>query len=195
MAKVIVYLRVSTKEQAVENQLPALQDWIQSRGHTLVKVYQESESAWRAGHQHELARLIQDLPKHKADILLVWALDRLTRQGIGVILQIVNTFKVHGVQVISYQESWTAQEPGPMLELWYAMAGWAANFESTRLSQRVLAGLDRAKARGKTLGRREGSKDKHKRKRTGYLLRYANKKSGDFYPHNKATVGVNQTNL
>jgi len=177
MAKrVILYLRVSTRDQNTDNQLPALRKWVSDRGYEIAGIYQESESAWRAGHQHEFSKLMKDLPKHRPQILLCWSLDRLTRQGIGAILQIVSSFKVHGVQVISYQESWTEQS-GPMAELLYAVFGWAANFESIRLSQRVLAGLDRAKAQGKTLGRRPGSKDKGKRKRTGYLLRYADKKT------------------
>jgi DNA invertase Pin-like site-specific DNA recombinase len=173
--KAVVYLRVSKKEQETENQLPALKHWIGARDHKLVAVYREDESAWHSGHQHELSNLMSDLPKYQPDILLVWALDRLTRQGIGAILQLVNNFRVHGVQVVSYSEPWTEQA-GPMRDLLYAIAGWAANFEAERISKRTLAGLERAKAEGKRLGRPQGSKDKEKRKRTGYLLRYANKK-------------------
>jgi len=55
--------------------------------------------------------------------------------------------------------------------------GFMARDYSDRLSARVLAGLDRAKRDGKRLGRPPGSKDKGKRKRTGYLLRYATKKT------------------
>ncbi|GAI26793.1 unnamed protein product, partial [marine sediment metagenome] len=75
--KVIIYLRVSSVEQTTENQLPALEAWIEDRGHELVEVYQETESAWRTGHQKELARLLRELPKRKIDIVLVWSLDRL----------------------------------------------------------------------------------------------------------------------
>lgn len=175
MARVTVYLRVSTGDQDANNQLPALKDWIKERGHELVALYQEDETAWKSGHQHQLSRLMADLPKYQPNILLVWALDRLTRQGIGAILQLINNFRVHGVHVVSYSEPWTEQD-GPMLELLYAIAGWAANFEAGRISQRTLAGLDRARANGKKLGRPQGSKDAKKRKRTGYLLRYANKK-------------------
>lgn len=170
--KVVIYLRVSTATQDTANQLPALEQWLQSRGHDLVDVYQENESAWRSGHQHELSRLIADLPKRKADILLVWALDRLTREGIGAILQIVDKLRAHGVQVISYQESWTEQS-GPMADLLYAVTAWAANLESGRISDRTLAGLARAKSQGKVLGRPQGSKDKGKRRRSGYFARYA----------------------
>jgi len=172
MAKVVIYLRVSGSEQTTDNQLPALQKWVSDRGHDLVEVYAENESAWKSGHQRELSRLFADLPKRKVDICLVWALDRLTREGIARIFEIVNRFKAHGIQVISYSESWTEQS-GPMADLLYAITAWIAEFESRRRSERTLAGLARAIAEGKKLGRPNGSQDKKKRKRRGYLLRYA----------------------
>ncbi len=170
--KVILYLRVSSSAQDTENQLPSLEKWIADRGHELVEIYRENESAWKSGHQRELSRLFSDLPKHKPDICLIWALDRLTREGIGRIFELINKFKQHGVQVVSHQESWTEQS-GPMADLLIAVVAWVANFESTRKSERTLAGLARAVKEGKTLGRPKGRKDKTKRKRTGYLLRYA----------------------
>lgn len=170
--KVVIYLRVSTIEQNTENQLPALEEWIRSRGYELVRTYQEQESAWRGGHQKELARLLAELPKKKVDICLVWSLDRLTREGISRIFAIINKFKSHGVQVISFSESWTEQT-GPLADLLFAISAWIAEFESKRLSDRTLAGLARARAMGKILGRPAGSQDKKKRSRRGYLLRYA----------------------
>ncbi len=172
MARVVIYLRVSSSEQTTENQLPALQKWVADRGHELVAVYAENESAWQSGHQRELSRLFADLPKRKVDICLVWALDRLTREGIAKVFELIDKLKFYGVRVISYQESWTEQS-GPMADLLYAITAWVAEFESRRRSERTLAGLARAIAEGKKLGRPNGSQDKKKRKRRGYLLRYA----------------------
>jgi putative DNA-invertase from lambdoid prophage Rac len=169
---VIIYLRVSTAEQSLENQMPALESWVNSRGYNLTGIYQEQESAWRAGHQKELARLIDELPKRKVDIVLCWALDRLSRQGIGTIFQLINRFRTYGVHIVSYQESWTEQS-GPLADLLYAISAWIAEFEAKRISERTRAGLARAKLNGKVLGRPNGSHDKRRRKRTGYLLRYA----------------------
>jgi len=172
MGKAVIYLRVSSSEQTTENQLPALEKWVTDRGHELVEVYSENESAWRSGHQRELSRLFADLKRRRVDICLVWALDRLTREGIARIFELINHLKQYGVRVISYQESWTEQS-GPMAELLYAITAWVAEFESRRRSERTLAGLSRAIAQGKKLGRPKGSKDRKKRKSTGYLLRYA----------------------
>ena len=176
--KAALYLRVSTTEQNVDNQLPALEAYAESRGWQIVETYRENESAWRAGHQRELARLLADIRggKRKYDVLLIWALDRLSRQGIGPLLQLINSFEVYGCHVVSVNESWTHPDAGPMREMFIAMSAWAAKFESDRRSERTKAGLARAIANGKKLGRPVGKKDKGKRKRTGYLLRYANKR-------------------
>ena len=107
MAKVVIYLRVSSSEQMTENQLPTLEKWVADRGHELVEVYSENESAWKSGHQRELSRLFADLNRRKVDICLLWALARLTREGIAKVFELINKFKFYGVRVISYQESWT----------------------------------------------------------------------------------------
>ena len=174
--KAVIYARVSTEEQTVENQLPALEKWIADRGHTLIEIYREDESAWKAGHQKELARLLDDLRsgRMKVDIVLVWALDRLSRLGATAILNLVDTFKAYGVTVISLQEPWT-EAPGAIGEILYAITGWVAKMESQRRSERTLAGLARVKKEGKTLGRPMGSKDKGSRKRAGYFQRFANR--------------------
>ncbi len=139
-------------------------------------MYQENESAWKASRQKELARLLavcrQGIKRY--DIVLIWALDRLSREGAAAILNLVDTLKAYGVRVISYQESWT-EAPGAIGEILYAIAGWVAKMESGRRSERTKAGLERALREGKRLGRPQGSKDEGKRKRTGYLLRYANR--------------------
>jgi len=174
--KAAIYLRVSSSEQDPENQLPALEGVAQRLDVEIIEVYREQESAWKTGHQKELARLLNDIRTgwRKIDMVLVWALDRLSREGAAAILNLVDTFKAYGVRVISYQESWT-EAPGAIGEVLYAIAGWVAKMESERRSERTKAGLERAVKSGSKLGRPKGSKDKRKRRRTGYLLRYANK--------------------
>ncbi len=161
--KCCIYCRVSTSGQELENQLMALTDWAHQRGFDVVQVYQEEESAWRAGHQRELARLVADARKRKFRVVLVWALDRLSREGSAAILGIVSKLSRCGVKVLSYQESWT-EAPGELGELLFAIAGWVARMESQRRSERTKAGLARAKAQGKRLGRPPGSKDRRKRR-------------------------------
>lgn len=162
--KVAIYSRVSTAEQEVENQLQVLENWANSRGWEIAQIYQEQESAWKAGHQKELARLKVDAGKRKFDAVLVWALDRLSREGAAAILNLVDTFKIYGVKVYSYQESWT-EAPGDMGEMLYAIAGWVAKMESQRISERTRAGMERARKYGTKSGIPIGKRGRDKKKR------------------------------
>ncbi len=162
--KVCIYTRVSTGEQDTKNQSAVLIDWANQRGFEVVKIYEEQESAWRNGHQKELANLVEDARRRKFQAVMVWALDRLSREGALAILSLVQKLSANGVKVLSYQESWT-EAPGEMAELLYALTGWVARMESQRRSERTKAGLVRVKAQGKRLGRPPGSKDRKKRKR------------------------------
>ncbi len=163
--KCCIYCRVSTSEQELENQLLVLTEWAEQRDFQVVKVYQEEESAWRAGHQRELAQLVADARRRRFRVVLVWALDRLSREGSAAVLGIVSKLSRYDVKVLSYQESWT-EAPGELGELLFAIAGWVARMESQRRSERTKAGLARARSQGKRLGRPPGSKDKRKRRRS-----------------------------
>jgi len=162
--KVCIYSRTSTTDQNPVNQSIVLTDWASQRGYEVMGVYSETESAWKAGHQKELSHLLEYARKRRFEAVLVWALDRLSREGPLAILTFVNRLKSYGVKVLSYQESWT-EAPGELGELLYAIAGWVAKMESQRRSERTKAGLARAIRAGKMLGRPKGSKDKRKRKR------------------------------
>ena len=83
MLKTVIYSRVSTQDQNADNQTNILLEWAKARGLVVVGVYSEAETAWKAGHQAELAQLKSDATKRKFDAVLVWALDRLSREEIG----------------------------------------------------------------------------------------------------------------
>jgi DNA invertase Pin-like site-specific DNA recombinase len=135
--------------------------------------------------QAELKRLLADLRggRRQYNVLLVVALDRLTRRGIGIMWQLVNTFEMYGCRVISLKESWT-EVSGSFRELFQAITAWSASYESERKPQNTRAGQARILKAGVTskgwkltqLGRPKDSKDKKQRRRAGYLQRYAARK-------------------
>jgi len=90
-------------------------------------------------HQPELSCLVDNARQHKFDLVLVWSLDRLSRDGALAILELVHKLNIYGVRVISYQESWT-EAPGEIGEILYAITGWVAKMESERRSERTKAG-------------------------------------------------------
>jgi DNA invertase Pin-like site-specific DNA recombinase len=161
-----------------------IQRWTDSRNILADKItwYKESESAWKLNHQHELARLMRDLRtgKRKYDVLLVWALDRLSRQGIVPLIMTINALRSYGCLVASCKEPWLTPENN-MQEAFVAFTAWAAKFESDRKSERVRAAHEKARANGVHIGRPKGKMDKEPRKKSGYHMRWANKKlSADF---------------
>jgi len=150
--RAVIYSRVSTQDQNTENQTTVLEQWAAQRGFELVEVYQEQESAWKNGHQKELARLMKNAQRGRFQHVLVWALDRVSREGPLAILQTVHKFTKRGVTVHSYQEPWT-EAGGEMTDLLLAITGWVAQMESKRRSERTKAGMARARASGKHVGR------------------------------------------
>ena len=115
---------------------------------------------------------------HDYDIVMVWSLDRLTREGIGSIMKLVDTFKGYGIELVSYQESWTMQSDQFMKDLLFSIVAWVARFESERRSERVKAGIARRKSKGLPVGRHQGSKDTKPRRRMGYYGRYDDRRLG-----------------
>ncbi len=78
--KVCIYNRVSTGQQDITNQSVALSEWTKQCGFEVVKVYEEEEAAWKSGHQRVLASLIADTRQRKFQAVLIWTLDRLSRE-------------------------------------------------------------------------------------------------------------------
>lgn len=95
--KVSIYCRVSTGDQDTANQLKVLTDWAEQRGFETYKVYEEEESAWKAGHQKQLSALIADARLRRFQAVLVWSLDRISREGALAILSLVQKLSVCGV--------------------------------------------------------------------------------------------------
>lgn len=172
--KAAAYLRVSTNEQTTDNQLPAIESYAASQGYELVEIYCENESAWKVGHQHELSRLLSDIRngRRRYDILLVFALDRLSRLGSLAVLTLMDTFRNYGVKVESVKEPFTSLPYG-FDSVIYSFLAWVAKYESDRKSQNTRAGLERARANGVRLGRPPGKKDrKPRRKKRPVVFKY-----------------------
>lgn len=172
MTRAAIWARVSTSEQETENQVAQLRAFAARRGLDVVKVYRVEESAWRGAHAKALTQVQNDGHRGQFSVLLVWALDRLSREGPAALIEIVNRLALRRVEVWSFQEPWT-EAGGPMRELLLAIVAWVAQMESQRRSERTKAGLARALAQGKRLGRPPGKRDGKQRKKSGYHRRWS----------------------
>jgi DNA invertase Pin-like site-specific DNA recombinase len=86
------------------------------------------------------------------DIVVFWALDRLTREGTRATLNYLQRLESKGVGYVSYQEQWL-DSTGPFKDVMISMFATLAKQERARISERTIAGLKVARAKGKRLGR------------------------------------------
>lgn len=153
MTKAALYGRVSTKDkgQDVENQLLQLREYCARQGWTISEEYVDHVSG-KTGDRESFRRLFLDAAKRKFDVVVVWALDRFTREGVLETFQYIRKLTDAGVQFESFTEA-HFRTTGPAGELMMAIAAWIAKQERQRISDRTKAGLDRARAAGKKCGR------------------------------------------
>ena len=149
MKKAAVYVRVSTEKQTAANQLAETEALARARGLEPV-VYGETASA-AAKSRPEFDRMMRDAKAGKVSAVVVWALDRLHRSMTGTVRDVTELHRI-GVRVLSVREPWLDTE-SPTTPLLLAIFGWVAEQERTRLRERTKAGIERARAAGKTLGR------------------------------------------
>jgi DNA invertase Pin-like site-specific DNA recombinase len=90
--------------------------------------------------------------QHKFDVLLFWALDRLSRESVLETLQHLNRLTLYVIGYRSYTEQYF-DSCGIFRDAVIAIIATIAKQERVRLSQRVKAGLDRARSQGRKLGR------------------------------------------
>ncbi len=149
-----LYLRVSTSEQTVDHQELQLRHWAASHGVQVVKVYSD-ENASGSKHRKMLDLLLRDAasPLKPFDLVAIWSLDRLTRQGIEVTLGYLRRLHEAGVRVISAQERWLDSD-SPVWSLLVSVISWFAEFERKRNSERTKAAHLTAKTNGKRWGRK-----------------------------------------
>ena len=149
MPRAAIYLRVSTADQTVANQLPDLQRLAAARGLDC-EVYEDVMSG-STFKRPAFERMMRDARQGKIQFILVWALDRLGRSMLKMIETVVELDRL-GVSVVSHQETWL-DTAGPTRGLLVAIIAWVAEQEKVRLIERTCAGIARARAAGKTLGR------------------------------------------
>lgn len=173
--RVAIYARVSKDDgsQTPKNQLLPLRNFAKALGGTVVDEYIDYASGAGIKDRVEFLRLLEDSDRRKFDLILVSALDRLSREGISNTLGYLERLKRNGVALKSLSESWLDTRDDGVAQLLLAVFAWTAMQERKRLAERVKLGLDRARKEGKVLGRPKGAADKRQRALSGYRLRYA----------------------
>jgi len=151
--RVAIYGRVSTRDkgQEVENQLAQLREFAAKQGWTISCEYADRESGTNRD-RIEFQEMFRDATHRRFDLLLFWSLDRFTREGVLETLTHLNRLTGAGVGYRSFTEPYF-DSCGIFKDAVISILATIAKQERIRLSERVRAGLARARSRRKRLGR------------------------------------------
>lgn len=169
--KAAIYARVSTHEQTVEPQVDNCIRYCKANGFDY-DVFAEEGVSGATTSRTQLDRMMQRIRQKEYKALVIWKLDRLGRSTIHL-LQLLEELRNKEVQIVITSAHIDTTKPEG--RLFFTMVAGFAELEREYIKQRVQASMDTKKKNGIPLGRKKGSKDKRPRRKSGYLLRHANK--------------------
>ena len=152
MTRAAIYLRVSTDSQTTENQRRELATVAGHRGWEVSEIYEDFGISGSKGRDRRPAfdRLCKDATRRHFDVVMVWSVDRLGR-SLQDLVAFLNEIHAVGVDLFLHQQAIDTTTPAG--RAMFSMMGVFAEFERSLIKSRVYAGLARARAEGKTLGR------------------------------------------
>ncbi len=156
MSRVAIYARVSTEDrgQDPENQLCQLRAWCAAAGHEIVAEYVDHASGGKdASKRPQFATMLDAAHRRQFDVLLCWALDRLSREGMVPTIGHLQRLAAAGVAFHSYTEPMLSTDNEMVRDIVLAVMASLAKVERARISERTKAGLARVRAKGTRLGR------------------------------------------
>ena len=148
-----LYARCSTldKGQDPELQLAPLREYCQRRGLTIANEYVDNGISGTKDRRPQLDRLLEAARKRQIDLIVVWKLDRFGR-SLKQLVMALEELSSLGVGFISYQDNLDLTTPQG--RLMFHIIGAMAEFERELIRERVKAGIENARRKGKRLGRK-----------------------------------------
>ncbi len=150
--RVALYARVSTDAQTTENQLLQLRAVAERHGWTIVVEFVDhGVSGAKSRHERpQFDALLRGVARREFDMIAAWSVDRLGRS-----LQDLLSFllELQSKRVDLYLHQQALDTSTPMGKAMFQLCGVFAELERSMIQERVRAGLERARAKGKTLGR------------------------------------------
>jgi DNA invertase Pin-like site-specific DNA recombinase len=153
ITRVAVYSRVSTKDkgQDAQNQLRQLREFSERQGYHIVREFVDHASGKRSDRD-AFQEMFSAASRREFDMVLFWALDRFSREGAFDTLQHLRRLTSYGVGYRSFTEEYL-DSCGAFRDAVIGILACVAKQERVRLSERTVAGLERARAQGRVGGR------------------------------------------
>ena len=151
--KAVIYSRVSTNDQTVDNQLKVLREVAERKGLEVVREISDEGISGAKGRDERKGfdELIKGAVRKEFDIILVWDVSRLGRS-----LQHLVSFldDIHSAKCDLYIHQSGLDTSTASGKMMFQMIGVFSEFERSMIRERVIAGQQRAKAEGKHIGRK-----------------------------------------
>jgi putative DNA-invertase from lambdoid prophage Rac len=183
ITKCAIWARVSGSDQLTENQLTVLRAWAARRGLEVAAEFVTEDSAWATtggngkGAEFDKARagLLNGARLGHYQVVLIWALDRLSRRGQEDTLTTLRQLAEYDTDVWSHEESWLQTGSPEVRSLLVGIFAWLAEQESKRRSARIKAGMATRRAKGEPMGgaASKRGKDAKPRSADGYRQAWA----------------------
>ncbi|MFZ3330745.1 MAG: recombinase family protein [Candidatus Acidiferrales bacterium] len=144
-----IYARVSTGDQHLETQLLDLREMAKQRGYAVAHEYTDVISGAKS-KRPGLDQLLADARRHRFDIVLVAAFDRVAR-SVRHFLEVLDELSHLSIEFVSLREN--IDTGGPLGRAIVVIVGAIAELEKSLIVERVRAGMRRAKLEGRRIGR------------------------------------------
>jgi DNA invertase Pin-like site-specific DNA recombinase len=144
-----IYTRVSTGDQHQETQVYDLRELAMHRRYEIVHEYTDTISGSKS-KRPGLDQLLEDACKHRFDVVLVAAFDRVAR-NVRHFLEVLDELNHLNIEFVSLREN--IDTGGPLGRAMVVIVGAIAELEKSLIVERVRAGMRRAKLEGRRIGR------------------------------------------
>ncbi len=187
--KTAIYVRCSTKTkgQDVENQLIQLRTFCKRSNYEITKVYEDYESG-NDLNRKGFNEMLNDARKRKFELLVFWSLDRFSRSGTRQTIHYLQQLESYNVVYKSFTEQYI-DSAGIFSDVIISILSTLAKQEKVRLSERVKAGLDKARTKGRVGGRPKLNQDVIEKIKEMKSQGYSNRHIGRELKIGNSTVG------
>jgi DNA invertase Pin-like site-specific DNA recombinase len=158
--KVALYARVSMDEgfddkrfQDPDNQIQPLKDFCKAMNYEIVETYIDKMSGANPARP-EFRNMMAAALMRRFSGIVVWKLDRFSREGVIPTLSYIKQLKDRGIWLKSMTESWLDTSQEGITEIMMAIMSWVASEEKKKISERTKAGIARKRKAGTWKGGR-----------------------------------------
>lgn len=151
--RIAIYQRVATGKQDPENQGEQLREFAKRQAWTIVQEFTDVVSGSKSERDRpQFKKMMEAASRREFDLVLFWSLDRFSREGTLPTLHHLQRLDSFGVAWKSYTEQYL-DSTGMFKDAVIAILAVIAKQENVRRSERIVAGLQRARRNGSRLGR------------------------------------------